>query len=247
MEKKKIVSIEDRIPKLKEARKKKANRRLIIYLFIFFLLIAVIVYLQSPLSHIKTINVNQNDVLSDEEIIKESGLKINTNIWMYKKGKTIKALETHPMIESATIHRSLPSTVEINIKEQKIIGFLKEKSAYHPVLKNGMIIREEDIPYKGEAPILQEFKDDDYLNHMASELDELPNDLFNLISQVSWKPTDKNKYNIELYMNDGFIVHSSMKDFAKKMKSYPSIVSQLDKDDKGIIHMDVGTYFEKIE
>src|SRR5699024_3959721 len=223
MEKKKIVSIEDRIPKLKEARKKKANRRLIIYLFIFFLLIAVIVYLQSPLSHIKAINVNQNDVLSDEEIIKESGLKINTNIWMYTKGKTIKALE------------------------KKIIGFIKKKSEYRTVLKNGMIIREEDIPYKGEAPILQEFKDDDYLNHMASELDELPNDLFNLISQVSWKPTDKNKYNIELYMNDGFIVHSSMKDFAKKMKSYPSIVSQLDKDDKGIIHMDVGTYFEKIE
>src|SRR5699024_8358062 len=83
----------------------------------FFLLIAVIVYLQSPLSHIKTINVNQNDVLSDEEIIKESGLKINTNIWMYKKGKTIKSLETHPMIETATIHRSLPSTVEIKIKK----------------------------------------------------------------------------------------------------------------------------------
>src|SRR5699024_12660699 len=99
--------------------------------------------------------------ISHEELIKESGLKINTNNWMYKKVKTIKSLETHPMIETATIHRSLPSTVEINIKEQKIIVFLKEKSAYHPVLKNGMIIREEDIPYKGEAPILQEFKDDD--------------------------------------------------------------------------------------
>lgn len=247
MEKKKIVSIEDRIPKLKEARKKKANRRLIIYLVIFFLLIAIIVYLQSPLSHIKAINVNENDVLSDEEIIKKSGLEINTNIWMYKKAKTIKILEGNPMIESASISRSLPSTVEINIKEQEIIGFLKEKTAYHPVLKNGMIIREEKIPYKGEAPILKEFKNDDYLYHMASELNELPNDLFNLISQVSWTPTDKNKYNIELYMNDGFIVHSSMKDFAKKMKSYPSIVSQLEKDDKGIIHMGVGTYFEKTE
>src|SRR5699024_6873433 len=104
-----------------------------------------------------------------------------------------------------------------------------------------------ELRYHGEDSFLQVFIYYYYLNHIASELDELPNDLFNLISQVSWKPTDKNKYNIELYMNDGFIVHSSMKDFAKKMKSYPSIVSQLDKDDKGIIHMDVGTYFEKIE
>src|SRR5699024_141889 len=117
---------------------------------------------------------------------------------MYKKGKKKKTQKKNQRKESVSIHRSLPSTVEINIKEQKIIGFLKEKSIYHPVLKNGMIVREEEIPYKGEAPILQEFKDDDYLNHMASELNELPDDLFNLISQVSWKPTDKNKYNIEL-------------------------------------------------
>ena len=38
MEKKNVVSIEDRIPKLKEARKKKANRRLHFLSIYFFLL-----------------------------------------------------------------------------------------------------------------------------------------------------------------------------------------------------------------
>lgn len=247
MEKKKIVSIEDRIPKLKEARKKKANHRLIFYLAIFFVLIAIIVYLQSPLSYIKMVEVNKNNVLSEEEIVKLSGIEINDNIWMYKKKQAIKRLEGHPLVDKATINRSLPSTVEINIVEHEIIGFLKEKSTYHPVLKNGMIIKEGNIPYKGDAPLLKEFKDDEYMKHIAFELSKLPSDLFNLISEISWSPTDNNQYNIELYMNDGFIVQSTMRDFAEKMKSYPSIVSQLEKDEKGIIHMGVGTYFEKIE
>ncbi|MCD8500622.1 MAG: hypothetical protein LRY71_01750 [Bacillaceae bacterium] len=36
MDKQKIVSLEDRIPKLKQQRKQRANRRLIIYLSTFF-------------------------------------------------------------------------------------------------------------------------------------------------------------------------------------------------------------------
>src|SRR5690625_6591825 len=85
MEKEKIVSIEERIPKLKEARKKKANRRLLFYLAIFFVLISIIVYLQSPFSHIKEIVVHDNVVLSEEDIIEVSEIALNTNIWMLNK------------------------------------------------------------------------------------------------------------------------------------------------------------------
>ncbi len=247
MEKKKIISIEDRIPKLKEARKKKANRRLIFYLTLFFLLIAFVVYLQSPFSHIKDIVVLNNKALSDDTVIQASDISLNENIWMLNRKGTVKKIQNHPVIESVKVKRKLPNTVEINVVEKEIIGFLKEESKYHPVIKDGMIVKKSGIPYKGNYPLLKDFKDDAFLKHMAQELNELPNDLFNLISEITWNPTDKNKYKIELYMNDGFIVQSTMRDFADKMKSYPSIVSQLDEDDKGIIHMGVGTYFEKVD
>jgi len=247
MEKKKIVSIEDRIPKLKEARKKKANRRLLFYLAVFFVLISIIVYLQSPLSHIKQIDINDNYVLSKEDVIKISDVALDTNIWMLNTGSTKKKVENHPVIESVTVKRKLPFTVEINVNEHHIVGFLKEESMYHPVLENGMIITKSNIPYTGNNPLLTNFDHDDYLTRMAIELNEVPEDIFNLISEVSWEPTEKNKHKIVLYMNDGFIVHSTMRDFADKMKSYPSIVSQLDEGEKGIIHMGVGTYFEKLE
>src|SRR5690625_1738716 len=117
MDDKKIVSIEDRIPKLKQARKKKANRRLVFYLSIFFFLISIIVYLQSPLSHIKTIQVNGNAFLTDEEVIEISELQMNTNIWTINKEEIAEQMAANPIVESAEVNRILPRTVEISLKE----------------------------------------------------------------------------------------------------------------------------------
>src|SRR5699024_11800125 len=98
---------------------------------------------------------------------------------------------------------------------------------------------------QGDGPLLNDFKEDVYLERMASELNDIPDDIFNLISEITWTPTDKNKYKILLYMNDGFTVEATIRNFATKMQTYPSIVSQLDDGEQGIIHMGVGTYFEK--
>src|SRR5699024_3042673 len=94
VEKKKIISIEDRIPRLKEARKKKANRRLLFYLSIFFFLISIIIYLQSPLSHIKEIHVSGNEVIPEQDILQVSKLTTRTNIWTINNSEVRRNLES---------------------------------------------------------------------------------------------------------------------------------------------------------
>lgn len=247
MEKKNVVSIEDRIPKLKEARKKKANRRLLFYLSIFFFLISMIVYLQSPLSHIKNIEVIGSEIVLEQDIINLSGLQSGTNIWLINKQTVTESIKDHPMISDIEVERKLPQTVQLKVKEQNVIGFVKSDLEFHPVLENGMIVTTSNLLNKGDGPLLINFKDEQYLQRMAVELSKIPVDIFNLISEISWEPTEKNKYKILLYMNDGFIVDATIRNFSSKMTSYPSIVSQLDPDEKGIVHMGVGTYFEKIE
>src|SRR5699024_3241381 len=120
MSKKKIVSIEDRIPQLKQSRKKKANRRLVFYLTIFFLLISVIVYLQSPLSNVKEIVVSGNSLLSEKEIIDRSKLTNKTNIWAIDQKEIKEEIHEHPVVETVDITRKLPSTIEIHIIEYDI-------------------------------------------------------------------------------------------------------------------------------
>src|SRR5690625_4725872 len=127
MSKKNVVSIEDRIPKLKQVRRKKANRRLIFYLSLFFFLIAIIVYLQSPLSHVKNIHVKGNSFLSKEDVIEQSNMTTKTNIWTINKEEIAESINNHPVVESAEVVRKFPWAVEIHLTEYKNIGYIQKE------------------------------------------------------------------------------------------------------------------------
>ncbi|HLR07851.1 MAG TPA: cell division protein FtsQ/DivIB [Bacillota bacterium] len=248
MNEKKIVSIEDRIPTLKQARKKKENRRLIFYIAIFFVLIAIIVYLQTPLSDIHTLHVTGNQYISDDDILAKSGLTTDTNIWSVNKASIEQAIEKHPVVADAEVDRQLPWTVHIRITEYERVGYVKQDESFSPLLENGVILDSVKLKSpKGDAPTLFGFTEKAYLNRMTNELKKLPDAIRGLISEIYWNPTDGNKNKIMLYMNDGFVVDGVIRRFADRMEAYPSIVSQLDSKTRGIVHIGVGAYFEAFE
>src|SRR5690625_2330983 len=122
MEDKKIISIEDRIPKLKKQRKKKANRRLVFYLSLFFVLISIIIYLQSPLCYINNIHVYGYHVLHENEIIELSDIKNDTNIWKVNLSEVEDAILKNPFIKDVQVQRKLPSTIAVERSEERRVG-----------------------------------------------------------------------------------------------------------------------------
>ncbi|WP_413301448.1 FtsQ-type POTRA domain-containing protein [Bacillus sp. 1P10SD] len=248
MEKGKIVALEDRIPKLKEQRRRKANKRLVLLLFLFFTMIVIIAYTQSPLSHVKSIRVEGNEVYTDSEIISKSGISKSTNIWKVKKSVVSSRLQGLSEIKKADIKIKWPNTVQIQVKEHKRIAYLKQDSNYFPVMENGKILKdrnEEKIPVN--SPILFEFKEGAALNEMVKELENLPSEILNSISEIHYSPKKTDQYHISLFMNDGFEVSATLRSFSEKMVHYPSIISQLDPNKKGIIDLEVGSYFKAFE
>lgn len=248
MEKGKIVSLEDRIPKLKEQRRRKANKRLILLLFLFFFLIVIVAYIQSPLSRIKDISVKGNEFYTNNEIIQRSGLTTNTNIWQVRTKEVSAKLESLPEIKSAAVKVNWPNSIEIIITEHKKIAYLLKDSAYQPVLENGTILvnrKTDRLPIN--APILIGFKEGQVLNQLLKELQKLPDPILNSISEIHYQPTNIDPYHITLFMNDGFEVSATGKSFSEKMSHYPSIVSQLDPNKKGLIDLEVGSYFKAFD
>ncbi|MCH1623872.1 cell division protein FtsQ/DivIB [Ferdinandcohnia quinoae] len=250
MGKQKVITIEDRIPKLKQRRKQKANRRLILYLFIFFLLLAGILYFQSPLSKIGTISVKGNVYISDDEIIDFSGLKIGTSYWGVNKEETIDLLKTHKEIKSVHMDTILPNHIILNINEYKRIAYISRDGHFLPVVENGKIIEsnEDSSVYPMDAPILVKW-DDKGIKLISAELSKVPEEISNLISEIHYTPTDYDSLHITLYMNNGYEVRASVRNFAKNILTYPSIISELDPTLKGYIELDVVPTFKpyKIE
>lgn len=245
MDKGKIVSLEDRIPKLKEQRKRKANKRLTILLFCFFLLMSCIIYFQSPLSHVRNIYVKGNEVYSSEDIGELSGLTKKTNIWKVNEKQVETNLRKLKEIKAVSVKVQLPSTVTIKIDEHQQIAYINKGDRFSPVLENGEVLPEMNRgAFPVQAPILVGFSKGKVLKRMISELQNLPKGIVNSISEVQYSPKETDEYSIKLFMNDGFEVHATLRSFSKKMEHYPSIISQLNPEEKGIIDLEVGSYFK---
>jgi cell division protein FtsQ len=248
MDKSKIVALEDRIPKLKEQRRRKANKRLILLLVLFFTMIAVVAYVQSPLSHVKKITINGNEMLSTDEIISKTGIKEDTNIWSIKKKEVAKELQGLSEINRAEVKMQWPNSIIINIQERKKVAYLENENFYYPVMETGKVLKDRQITeIPVNAPILFKFNEGAILNEMIAELDKLPDAILNSISEIHYSPKKTDDYHISLFMNDGFEVSATMRSFSDKMVHYPSIISQLDPNQKGIIDLEVGSFFKAYE
>ncbi|WP_199426000.1 cell division protein FtsQ/DivIB [Thermaerobacillus caldiproteolyticus] len=248
MEKGKVVVLEERVPKLKQRRKQKANRRLTIYIAFFFILILCIIYFQSPLSNIKHIEVKGNKHIPAKQLIEFSGLTSRTSFWKVKAEQVERNINAHPEVEKVHLEKQFPNTVVIHVKERRRIAYIYDKQTFFPLLENGRIlVKNAPKTAPSDAPILVNWKEGEDIQEIAGQLAKLPSYILSAISEIHHTPSDHDRYHITVYMNDGFEVSANVQNFAKKMVLYPSIVKQLNPNVKGVIHLEVSNYFKAYE
>ncbi|MDM5297829.1 cell division protein FtsQ/DivIB [Bacillus pumilus] len=243
-ENEKIVNIEERIPKIKEQRKQKANRRLISFILLFFIMVLIIIYLQTPISKISSLTITGNEHVSTKQLVKLSQIKEGeSEFWNLNKGVTANHIKENKLIKDVTIHKQFPNKVQIAVKEYANIAYLQNGNFYYELLENGTVLPDEVTPSHA-GPIFVDWDNKEKLKQAIISLNQLPASIQELISEVYYVPTSANQWLVKFYMNDGNTVIASIKTFAKKMESYPAILKELSPSDKGIIHMEVATYFE---
>lgn len=247
MNHKKVVEIEERIPTLKERRKQRANRRLIIYVSTFFLLMTIVIYFQTSFSNVQQVEVNGNIYTEEEWIIDTSALLNDVNMWTIDRDTVIGNVEEHPLINEAAIQRQWPNTVSINVEEYEIVAYIKDGHEFLPLIETGETLPEPFIhsPFPYDAPILNDFSDEDQLLTLfAEELSKVKDHLRYHMSEIYLTPTENDQTRLMIYMNDGFVVSTTIRDFAERISPYPSVVEQLDPNEEGIVHMRMNPYFE---
>lgn len=242
----KVIAIEERIPKLKAERKRKANRRLIFYVSCFFLLILIVVYLQSSLSKVGNVVIEGNYYIADTDILEAGDLSEKTSFWnLSTEQLETELVQSIPELADVTVARHFPNHLSIEIIEFSRVAYFRDGVSFLPVLENGVILaplEAHEVPTN--APILTNWNETN-VDDIAFQLKELPQSLIQRISEIERVPSDVYAYDVALFMNDGFEVRSTIRDFANKMKKYPAVVKQIDGGKKGIIHLNLSNYFEE--
>ena len=116
----------------------------------FVTMILCVIFL--PAFRVKTVNIEGNVVLSDEEILSMTGLQygdhlmsgVSGNIFdilSLNYGKTEQAImEKNPYVESITITVKIPSTVEIRVTERQKIAYIKTADGYLAIDRDGIVL-----------------------------------------------------------------------------------------------------------
>lgn len=238
----KVIDIEDRIPSLREKRKRRANRNFLFLLVLFLLLLAVLLYFQSPLSKVKEIHVEGAALQSEEEYIRASGIRTGDPLWGFRAGKVEQSVTSLKGVEHAEVIRKDFRDVVIRVDEFETVAIIQQESGFQPVLADGSVFAQvsETPP---SAPVLSDFGERGQLKKMVNELEKITESITSLISEVKYT----GEGSITAFMTDGYEVRGMISGFAEKMEYYPSIVTQLTEEGKGVIDLEAGVFFTSYE
>ncbi|ANU10473.1 division initiation protein [Planococcus antarcticus DSM 14505] len=237
----KVIDIEERIPTLRERRKKRTNRKFVALLFIFLTLLAVLLYSQSKYSEIRAITI-EGTVLFDQESYQEaSELNIGDSMWSFDAGAVSQQLESLEWVEEASVKKKWLTGVEINLKEYVQMGYLDNGNSYQVVLSNSLALDQPVTTVDG--PIYSNFEKEEKREKLIDQLTQIDSEVLQLISQVILDPEEKDADYVTLYMNDGNEIRGILSTLAEKMNYYPSVIAQLKEGQQGVIDMEVGIFF----
>lgn len=237
----KVIDIEERIPSLRERRKKRTNRKFFILLFVFLLLLGILIYSQTKYSKIQEISVEGANYYSADEYREASGLASGDSMWSFSEKDIEAKLSGLDWVESAAVEKKWLTGVDVRIKEFDKIGYLDKGTGYQMVLSTGHILDKPVTSING--PIFSQFEDPKTLKVLAAQLAETESGVYNMISQIFLNPEQEEALLVTLYMNDGNEVKATLNTLAEKLNYYPSIIAQLEDGQKGVIDMEVGIFF----
>lgn len=226
----------------KEPIEKKQLRRFILIFAVFLLATCITSYFVSPLSKLQKVTVTGNEMLTNETVMQKAGFKLNESIWKQyfsKKENVVKIERELPKVKNVTISLSGFTSLNIAIKEYKIVAYDQEGDGLHGVLENGTILKEV-VKQDKKLPMLSNFKTGSILKGFLKDYDKVSDEIKDNINKITLTPSKNNPYRFTIYMKDGNQVIASTKDFVKKIKYYPKVVEQM--TEKGVIDMEVGIF-----
>jgi cell division protein FtsQ len=94
----------------------------------------------SPLFHARSISVTGNRHLSHREVLDLAGVDGTTNVLWFSPGGVEATLERSPWVQTATVSRSLPSTISISIRERTAVAVLQGGERRSLVAPDGTVL-----------------------------------------------------------------------------------------------------------
>lgn len=132
-------------------RRKKAFKSTFFILILFFLVYTI---LSSKLFNVNNIIVENNYFVTTEEIKLLAAIQ-GKNIFTINQNKVESNIKYNPYVEKIKLSRKFPNTIELQIREKRIIGMIKFDNGFIQIDDQGKMVQMVTKFPDGKIPIIE--------------------------------------------------------------------------------------------
>lgn len=217
--------------------------RAVSFLVPSFLILFLSIYLLTPLSTLKHIEVTGTDHTSADQVKEASGIKDSdyTISLLLNKDKHAEMVKSNHWIESAKIVYQFPVHFTIEVKEYEIVAYSVSGDNYYPILSSGSIestaVTAANLPEKYISVL---FNDEEQIKTLISQLNDVSPEIKQEIEKIELAPSKVTSDLLKITMNDSDEILVPLSELGKKLPYYSKIKPQLTVPSG--IDMEVGIY-----
>ena len=207
------------------------------------LVLLLSIYLLTPLSTIKHIEVKGNVQTQADDIKQVSGIQDSdyTLSLLWNKEKHAEKIKSNHWIESAKIDYKFPTNFTIEVKEFEIVGYYVTGEDHYPILSSGTIdsspVNLLNLP---ETYLTVTFNDEQQVKDLITGLSSISEDIKSQIQKIELAPSKATADLLKITMQDTDEIVVPLSELSKKLPYYSKIKPQL--TEPSFIDMEAGIY-----
>ena len=201
------------------------------------------VYLLTPLSTIKNIEVKGNSNTQADDIKQASGIQDSdyTLALLLDKETYAERIKSNHWIESAKIDYQFPTNFTIEVKEFDIVGYYVSGEEHYPILSSGTVestpVDRLNLP---ETYLTVTFNDEQQVKKLITGLSTISEDIKSQIQKIELAPSKATADLLKITMLDTDEVLVPLSELSKKLPYYSKIKPQL--SEPSVVDMEAGVY-----
>ena len=207
------------------------------------LVLLLSVYLLTPLSTIKNIEVKGNSNTQADDIKQASGIQDSdyTLALLLDKETYAERIKSNHWIESAKIDYQFPANFTIEVKEFDIVGYYVSGEEHYPILSSGTVestpIDRLNLP---ETYLTVTFNDEQQVKKLITGLSTISEDIKSQIQKIELAPSKATADLLKITMLDTDEILVPLSELSKKLPYYSKIKPQL--SEPSVVDMEAGVY-----
>ena len=207
------------------------------------LVLLLSVYLLTPLSTIKNIEVKGNSNTQADDIKQASGIQDSDYTLALLLDKEIYAerIKSNHWIESAKINYQFPTNFTIEVKEFDIVGYYVSGEEHYPILSSGTVestpVDRLNLP---ETYLTVTFNDEQQVKKLITGLSTISEDIKSQIQKIELAPSKATADLLKITMLDTDEILVPLSELSKKLPYYSKIKPQL--SEPSVVDMEAGVY-----